>query len=283
MHTIEFRQFAIASMACLLAPTNAYSLGFEILAPHRAVYDLKLMDASERSGIDAVVGRIVYEVTGNECDGMSVRYRFVTSITASGESYKTDQQTSTFESPDGKEFTFVTKSFVDERPESVVRGTAIRTSDGVKVDLVEPQERELELPSAIFLSTHLIDIIKAGQAKERFLRRDIFDGSDQADEVVASSTVIGDARIVHKPYEGETVSALGALEGREAWPVTISYYDRATGNSAESLPVYEASFLLYPDGVTRNLTMRYPDYALEGEISSLELFEQTPCKSGGKQ
>ncbi|MCB1428136.1 MAG: DUF1849 family protein, partial [Nitratireductor sp.] len=111
---------AITAMACALSPTRSAATGFEILAPHRAVYDLKLDNASERSGIDSVVGRIVYEVTGNECDGMSVRYRFVTNISTGSESYKTDQQTSTFESPDGREFTFLTKSFVDERPESVV-------------------------------------------------------------------------------------------------------------------------------------------------------------------
>lgn len=268
---------AITAMACALSPTRSAATGFEILAPHRAVYDLKLDNASERSGIDSVVGRIVYEVTGNECDGMSVRYRFVTNISTGSESYKTDQQTSTFESPDGREFTFLTKSFVDERPESVVKGTAIRTGEGVKVDISEPEQRRLELPSAIFLSTHLVDIIEAGRKGETFLKRDIFDGSDQADEVVASSTVIGNARTVGKPFDGEDEAAVKVFADRAAWPVTISYFNLSQSSAAESLPVYEASFLLYPDGISRRLVMRYPDYSLIGEITSLEMLPPTPC------
>ncbi|MEZ5872295.1 MAG: cell envelope integrity EipB family protein [Nitratireductor sp.] len=268
---------AVSGLASIFQATPAMATGFEILAPHRAVYDLKLDEASERSGIQSVVGRIVYEVTGNECDGMSVRYRFVTTIATGNEGYKTDQQTSTFESPDGKEFTFLTKSFVDERPESVVKGTAIRTGEGVKVDLSEPEQRRVELPSAIFLSTHLIDIIEAGRKGETFLKRDIFDGSDLADEVVASSTVIGAARMVEKPFEGEDADAVKPFSGVEAWPVTISYFNLGQSNASESLPVYEASFLLYPDGISRRLVMRYPDYSLIGEISALEILPRTPC------
>ena len=277
MNPFNPRIVAITAMISVVLSTNAGAVGFEILAPHRAVYDLKLDDASERSGIDSVAGRIVYEVTGNECDGMSIRYRFVTNISTGSESYKTDQQTSTFESPDGKEFTFLTKSFVDERPESVVKGTAIRTGEGVKVDISEPEERRLELPSAIFLSTHLVDIIEAGRNGETFLKRDIFDGSDQADEVVASSTVIGKAKTIAKPFDGEDEAAVKPFSGREAWPVTISYFNLGQSNAAESLPVYEASFLLYPDGISRRLVMRYPDYSLIGEITSLEMLPPTPC------
>ncbi len=57
---------------------EAGAAGFEILKPHRAVYEVKLEDSTDRSGISNMTGRIVYEMEGNECDGISVRYRFVT-------------------------------------------------------------------------------------------------------------------------------------------------------------------------------------------------------------
>ncbi|GIL03089.1 MAG: ATP-binding protein [Alphaproteobacteria bacterium] len=264
---------------CILtaAAGSSIAAGFEILAPHRAVYDLKLKEASDRSGIQAMNGRIVYEVTGNACDGMSVRYRFVTNITSSDDSYQTDQQTATFESPDKREFTFLTKSFLDTKLESTIKGTAIRTTQGVKVELTEPQQRQVDLPSAIFISTHLIDVIEAAQRGERLLRRDVFDGSDQADEVVASSAFIGDAKVADEPFEGEDAEAIGPLKDQSGWPVTISYFKKEVGPSAEAVPVYEASFLLYANGISRDMTMRYPEYALTGQLTSLELLDPTPC------
>ena len=105
-------------------------------------------------------GHIVYEVTGNECDGMTIRYRFVTNIATAESNYQTDQQTSTFESPDGKEFTFLTKTFVDQRAEATVRGNALRTPSGLKVSLAEPKQRTIDLPDAAFISTHLVTVIE---------------------------------------------------------------------------------------------------------------------------
>jgi hypothetical protein len=269
---------SIAALAALtIAPATSTAAGFEMLAPHRAVYEVKLREASERSGIEAMTGRIVYEVTGNECDGMTIRYRFVTNIGTAESTYQTDQQTSTFESPDGKEFTFLTKTFVDQRPEATVRGNALRTESGLKISLAEPKERSLELPDASFISTHLIKVIEAARKGEQFLQMPIFDGSQDADQTVASSTVIGQPRAVPQPANGETADAVRPIANDEAWPVTISYFEGEPGNTAEALPAYEASFLLYANGISRNLVMRYPDYSLTGELSNLELLKAAPC------
>jgi hypothetical protein len=270
---------ALASVAVASSASAVQAAGFEILTPHRAVYDLKLKQASDRSGIEAMTGRIVYEVTGNECEGLSVRYRFVTNIATGSESYRTDQQTATFESPDGREFTFLTKSLVDDRLESTVKGRAVRNDAKTLVELAQPEARQLQLDPSVFISTHLIDVITAAQHGESQLRRDIFDGSDGADEVVASSTFIGEPKVVSTPFEGESAEAVARIDTPQAWPVTVSYFDKTVGATAESLPIYEASFLLYPNGISRRLIMRYPDYSLTGELTSLELLERHPCKN----
>jgi len=265
-------QCAGASAAPFMAPD------FSALRPHRAVYDLQLQEASERSGLEAMTGRIVYEMTGNQCEGVTVRYRFVTSITTADNAFQTDQQTSTFESPDGKEFTFVTKTFVDDRPESAVQGTAIRTGDSVKVSLEQPAPKELELRDANFISTHMVRLIDEARKGQNFIRRPIFDGSDGADEVVESSTVIGASKVYGDPLSGESQAAIAPVAGEEAWPVTISYFDKESGAQSETLPAYEASFLLYENGVSRKLVMRYPDYSLTGALTSLEMLKETPCE-----
>ena len=77
----------------------AWSQGMAGLVPHRAVYNLELKDSSERSGINNMFGRMVYEFSGSECDGYRVNFRFVTQVDTNGEKKVTDQQSSTFEDP----------------------------------------------------------------------------------------------------------------------------------------------------------------------------------------
>lgn len=269
---------SLVSALALLTPSLAQAAGFEILAPHRAVYDVKLEKAEDRSGIVAMNGRIVYEVKGNECDGLATRFRFVTNVDTGSDTYLTDQQTSTHESADGKEFSFLTKSFVNEAADQVVRGNATRDDGKLEVNLASPAKRDIALEDAIFVSSHLVSVIEKAKQGETFISHDVFDGSGSADKIVSSTSVIGKARLVDGELEGEELKLPGRLDGENAWPVTISYFDNDPDNTSESLPVYEASFLLYDNGVTRNLTMRYPDYSLKASLNNIEFFETAPCE-----
>lgn len=256
----------------------AYAAGFEILAPHRAVYDVKLEKAEERSGIVSMSGRIVYEVKGNECDGLATRFRFVTNVDTGSDTFLTDQQTSTHESADGKEFSFLTKSFVNEIADQVVQGSAVRQGGKLDVSLASPKEQELAFDDAIFVSSHLIAVIEKAKQGEILVSHDVFDGSGAADKVVSSASIIGKARQIDGKLEGEEQPVPDRLDGKTAWPVTVSYFDKDIDQASESLPIYEASFLLYGNGVTRKLTMRYPDYSLNASLKTIEFFESKPCE-----
>ncbi len=62
------RALRLASLVLLASPALVSSAGFAGAVPlvqHRAVYDLKLSDASDRSGITGITGRMVYEIRGS--------------------------------------------------------------------------------------------------------------------------------------------------------------------------------------------------------------------------
>ena len=138
---------------------------------------------------------------------------------------------------------------------------------------------EAELRAILPLDLMVVDVIEAANKGETQLVRDIFDGSDAADEVVASSTFIGAQRPAsQEKLEGEDDKAVAALPaGERVWPITISYFDKKLKAGAESLPLYEASFLMYESGLSRDLVMRYPDYSLKGVLVGLEMLEQPQC------
>ena len=58
---------ALMAGACFAGSgvTSAFANPASGLAPHRAVYDLQLKDATERSGIAGMYGRMVYEFNGS--------------------------------------------------------------------------------------------------------------------------------------------------------------------------------------------------------------------------
>ena len=264
----------LAPLLCV--PASA--IGFEVLTPHRAVYEIKLREAEDRSGIKGMSGRIVYEVQGNECEGISVKYRFVTKIQTDRAQFVTDQQTATYESADGNEFYFQTKSFVNEQADQVVQGNAVRGGDTINITISKPQERKVELDNAKFVSSHLIEIMKSAKAGENFVSQELFDGSGDADTLLSSASVIGKLRELNEVFAGENEEAAQQLEGQKAWPITLSYFRKIDKGSGEGKPIYTASFMLLENGITRKLQMKYPDYVLDAALTDLEMIKSKPCK-----
>jgi hypothetical protein len=68
------------------------------------------------------------------------------------------------------------------------------------------------------------------------------------------------------------------LKDMSYWPVTIAYFDPLSETGGESLPEYRIGFKLYDNGITRDLTMDYGDFALSGTLANLEMLAPAkPC------
>lgn len=237
-----------------------------MLSPHRAVYDLQLEHADDKSGITGLSGRMVYELDGAACEGYTTRFRFVTRIDMDEQPQRlTDQQTATFESADGDVFRFVNKTFVDQELVKEVKGIAKADSKMTSVTLDSPQMPLQKLGAAQFPIKHMEDLIKRAVAGEKVFQADIFDGSEDADKVVATTVVIGGKE--HK--NNSETAKMGALGKENSWPVTIAYFDDK--QNSEGLPIYRANFELYPNGVTRDLHMDYGDFSMRGTLVKLEM------------
>ncbi|MBP2238022.1 hypothetical protein J2Z31_004549 [Sinorhizobium kostiense] len=265
---------AALSGACLAALAVSDGAQASTLAPHRAVYDLELKDASERSGIAGMYGRMVYEFNGSACQGYTVSFRFVTQVDTGEEVRLTDQQTTTFEDMRTGSFRFLTRSFTDEKLDKEVRGSAHEENSGVKVELTAPDRREVALAESRFPTEHMLEVIDRAKRGETFFESRIFDGSDSGDKTLITSTFVGKAR---KPAPDDPdAGKAGNLAGDSYWPVTISYFN--DDSSGDAVPVYRMSFKLYDNGVTRDLTMDYGDFVLTGKLAELEVFKSEECK-----
>lgn len=268
-------------LACLIGSglgmtgMPALAQGIGGLVPHRAVYNLELADSSERSGITNMFGRMVYEFTGSACEGYRVNFRFVTQVDAGGEKKITDQQSSTFEDMKNGRFEFESKTFSNEQLDKEVSGMAEKRPDKLTVDLTSPVEKELSLTAARFPTQHTIDVIDRALRGEHFFEARIFDGSDNADKTLFTSTVMGSP--VGVAANDPDAANAGKMKAEKSWPVTIAYFDEVPGTDA--LPTYRMSFKLYANGVSRDLTMDYGDFVLKGNLVKLEFLPEEACKS----
>ena len=267
------RLLRLACFAIVLSPVLASSAGVAAavpLAQHRAVYDLKLSEASGSSGITGISGRMVYEIRGSACEGYTVRFRYVTQADTRDASQVTDQQTTTFEDADGKSFSFATKSYTDQNLDKELRGNATREPDGVKIQIDKPETKSIELEPTQFPTQHLVDLISRAKTGETFYETSIFDGSEDADKAMTTTVIVG--RQSNTSNGDPEAKALDGLSGEKFWPVDIAYFDEAT-EGGEDTPEYRISFKLYENGLTRDLEMDYGDFVIQGQLVDLAVFE----------
>lgn len=262
--------FLVAALA--LESATALAAPSVMLAPHRAVYDLQLDKADDKTGISGLKGRMVYEFNGSSCEGYTTNFRFVTQIDMEEQPQRlTDQQTTTFEAGDGNEFSFVNKTFVDKDLIKEVRGNAEQQAKNMQVKLTQPSNSDIELAKTNFPTKHLIEIIDKAEKGEEFYQTTIFDGSEDANRVVSTSVMLGK----EQTGQDDEYKFLGTMAADKYWPVTIAYFDDK--EKPDGLPIYSINFKLYRNGVTRDLFMDYGDFSMRGKLVKLDLYKGQPA------
>lgn len=262
--------------AAATAPVSKVAAG---LQPHRAVYDMTLGESDDSGNIAAVAGRIVTEFTGSACEGFTTNFRFVSRIDdQEGGSRLTDLRTTSYEDAAGETFQFVTQSYIDQKLSEEAKGVATRDGGDVIVDLTKPAQKQATLSTGpLFPTQHLVKVIEAAEAGGSILQGDLYDGSEAGEKVFATTAVIG------KPASGadeagmDDATAVETLGAGARWPVRMSYFDTG-GDRAEQTPMYELSFLVYANGVTRKLTLDYGDFTILGKLTSIEYLDTKPCE-----
>ena len=101
------------------------------LAPHQAVYDLTLAKSHGSRGIAAVRGRILYDFSGNACEGYALKFRQVSELdSGEGKSALSDLRSTTWEDGAAKKFRFNSENLLNDQQTDAVDGHAERERRG---------------------------------------------------------------------------------------------------------------------------------------------------------
>jgi hypothetical protein len=272
--------FASTLAAIVLVPAAALAqepAGVR-LVPHRAVYDLTLARSGGSRALDSAKGRIAFDFAGDACAGYSLKYRQVTVLDSSESGPKTlDVRSATFESADGKTIRFKTDSLMEGVASDNVDGSADVRNGALAIRLTGPKLETVNVPvEPVFPTEHMKKLIDIGRAGGNTFAVKVYDGSDNGKRIYDTLALVGH-RI--EPGQGTNTEAAAAgnpeLAKLPRWPMTISYFTPGTGDRT---PVYTISFELYENGVSRALKLDYGDFALKGELASLQLLPYSDCQ-----
>lgn len=251
------------------------------LAPHRAVYDMTLERSAAGSGVVELTGRMVYEITGNACQGYKQNTRFVTrSVDQSGQQSIMDLRSKFWEDGRGRTFRFDTDHYRNEQLTEKSAGTAERDDgrNGVKIRISSPQRKNLDLSDEIlFPIQHTLRLLQAAHRGETIFIADIYDGSEKGAKVYATTAVMGVKKTGSFNADLNRIKNNKALQGLAAWPVSLAYFEQHK-EQADAVPSYELGFLFYENGVARNLFIDYGHFAIRGKLAALEMLASSDCR-----
>jgi hypothetical protein len=275
--------FAAGAMVAAHTVARAQGPGASVnLAPHIAIYDLKLTSSRGKRALESVRGRIVYDFSGSACDGYALNFRQVTELdSGEGKVALSDLRTATWEEGDGNSFRFQSQNFMDQQRIAEVDGKADRAKEDVAIKLSKPEDKKFSAGKVVFPTEHMRLLIEAARAGKTLLEVAVYDGSESGEKIYQSLSVIG-RRIAPDVKAEDAASGKDVLAGLARWPVTISYFDKAAKKAddepSEQTPIYAITFEMYENGISRSLKLDYGDFVIDGKMSSLEVKPAKACK-----
>lgn len=247
------------------------------LAPHRAIYDFTLARAAA-GAISDMTGRMVYELTGSACEGYTQSMRFVTRATnGDGSASVSDLRTTSFEDAAGKVFRFTSNQYRDDKLSESTIGDAARRSADVQVELTKPKTATLTLkPDVMFPVEHSIRLLEAARRNETIFQADLYDGSDKGEKVYTTTAVIGAGKARGHNATLARIENAERLNEFKSWLISMSYFE-PNALRQDAVPSYELGFLFFENGVVRQLTLDYGDFALKGDLQAITFLDPAPC------
>src|SRR5262245_13848394 len=248
------------------------------LVPHRAIYELSLGKVRGKASVQNARGRILYDFSGNACEGYTLDFRQVAELdNGEGKITLSDLRSNTWEDGTARSYRFSSQNHLNQRLLDAVDGKAERSTGAVAVTLTKPEARKVDLDAAIVFPTeHVRRIIQAARGGQTILEFPIYDGSETGEKVYNSLTVIGREIGPGERDLADAASGNKVLAGLRRWPVTVSYFER-NKPPGEQTPVYSISFDLYENGISRTLVLDYNDFSISGVLKNLELKDSKPC------
>ena len=249
-------------------------------APHRAVYEISLTKSASGSGVAGLTGRMVYELSGSNCEGFTQNMRFVTRMSSQeGGDTINDLRNSSWEDLAGKRLRFSATQYQDDTIIEASQGDATRdkAAPTASVELSKPKKSHVKLPAGTFFPMqHAAALIQSARNGQKIFSANVYDGTEKGDKVYLTNAVIGKAEIPGARKSTASLKDGARLAQLQSWPMSISYFEMGK-EKQDAFPAYELAYHFYENGVTSELQIDYGEFAIKGDLKELTFLPESPC------
>ena len=232
---MRFLAYFLCLSAFIFTVPSAHALGFfkdkkevaqdatELLTPHKALYDIKLVATRSGSQVINISGKMFYEWKPT-CDAWVTDHRFNLFYEyADSPGVQISSDFATFETFDGENFDFSVRRNRDKTLFQEFRGQAVIADKGGAANYSIPEAMNFDLEKgSMFPMAHTLEMIRQAKAKNKFFQAVVFDGSDD-EGPVEINTFIGkpvNAMKIIKPSEDLDMELLNT----PAWNVRMAVF-----------------------------------------------------------
>ena len=269
---IQIRLLLVLFLTGVAAPTLTSPAMAQDFVPHRAVYELDVLDRERPATFTQVTGRMVYEFD-ETCDGMIYSHRMLMNLVSQqGETVQSEAVVSFLESKDGRSLRFSVRESYNGRMSAHREGTARRNEVGQVASVTYTRNEGDDadtlpetLPKGVlFPLGHSVDMVRAAQAGQVVHNARTFDG----DSISFVDTFIGRDHGKREPVIPES------MKDTAAWIMRVAFYKP---DAIDSAPYYESQMRMFANGLSGSFTLETEDLSAIARLSQVELREPPVC------
>ena len=240
------------------------------LAPHKALYEVSMIESKSGTQLIDVSGKMLYEWQPS-CEGWVSNHRFnLTYEYADSPPHEVISDFSNFERFDGSLLNFTSQRKKQGTVYEEIRGHAEKTIEPDEGSAIYklPKGLVYDLPSSTFFPVaHTLEILKAAEQGKRFFSATIFDGSDEEGPIEVNAFIGKEKMADPKMPSGEKESIDKKLIEEAVHKVRLAFFPL---NKSNAEPEYEMSLLFQKNGIITDMIIEYDDFSVSQKLVALE-------------
>jgi hypothetical protein len=247
-------------------------------------YDVQLARGSLSTGPRAASGVLDYRFV-ETCEGWQTRSRVIMDLTfRDGTMITNTRDFESFESRDGRDYSFTVRTTKGGVPVEAFRGTAKISARGSGLAVYEipspepdgkPRKVTVTLPKGTLLPVqHTLALLERAAKGERLFRSVIFNGASSVGPR-AMSSVIGPQLAAARPSSDAPAADVdGALFDAPAWDINLAYYNLIERRDTPNFEVFQR---YYASGVAPSFEQQFGDFTIRADLDRLRRLPAPTC------
>jgi hypothetical protein len=265
---------ALAAACLWTAPALAGPAAQVGLAPHKAIYNIKMTAKSSGSPVVNISGEMFFELNTG-CDAWTTDHRFNLNYEyAESPAMKITSDFTTYESFDGKTLDFNSRRERNGEVFEEFRGRAdIAAGKDGMAKYTLPDDLRYKLPAgAMFPMGHTAKLAEAARTGKKFFAATVFDGSDDQGPAEISAFI---GKPASAPADLKGVKDVDqSLIARPGHNVRMAFFPLA---NSESDSEYEMSAIFHDNGVISDMTVEYKEFTVHQSLKALQPLSPEGC------